>query len=286
MVSTQHTHPCTARCGRPAEGYFLCRWCADDLARHLGNVRHLVSELDITVTRQARFSDGVAVTTSGPAPLPFDPHASDALDILHNTLTTWARDVADRLGHALDPADSSASVAGWLRVRRETLRAHPAAGELADEITHAVVHAWQAVDRSPGRVYIGPCGAEADTGPCPLDLYGRADPDRPGRLDPRQSVVRCQCGAQWDASQRRAWLLDRLNESLATAKEIASAVGMVGDRPVNEKTIRTWHHNGRLPERGRNSHGVPLHRIGDVVRVAATAATRRRGSRNRARTYA
>lgn len=284
-MSSDHTHPCRAGCDRPAEGYYLCRWCADELAHHLASVSTVAGELTITVTRQARMSQPVAVATSGPAPLPFDPHASDALNILHNTLSTWAREVSDRLGHELDAADST-DAARWLRARRDALRSHPAAGELADEIAHAVAHAWQAVDRAPGRVYIGPCGADTGEGPCPLDLYGRADPSRPGRLDPRQSVVRCPCGAQWNASQRRAWLLDRLNDSLATAREIASAVGMVGDRPVTEKTIRTWHNNGRLEARGRDPKGVPLHRIGDVVQVAATTATRRRGPRNTARSYA
>lgn len=279
-MSSDHTHPCLAHCGRPAEGYYLCRWCADELARQLASVAAVAEELNITVSRLARFAQSVPVATSGPAPLPFDPNASDALGILHNTLSTWARDIAGRLGHALDADPSAASVARWLRARRDAIRSHPAAGELADEITHAVVHAWQAVDRAPGRVYVGPCGADTDTGPCPLDLYGRADPSRPGRLDPRQSVVRCQCGAQWNASKRRAWLLDRLNDSLATAREIASAVGMIGELPVNEKTIRTWHNRGRIVARGHNPAGVPLHRIGDVVQVATNSATRHRGGGN------
>lgn len=280
-MSSEHTHPCVAHCGRPADGYFLCQGCAGEVDSHLASVENLVAELDITVSRLARFSNPVPVTTSGPAPLPFDPTAADALAVLHNTLATWARDLAERLGHDLgDVTDDT--VAGWLRARQHSIRTHPAAGELADEIAHAVDNGWRAVDRAPGRVYIGPCGAEG----CTLDLYGRADPERPGSLDPRQSLVRCQCGAQWNAAQRREWLFDRLHDSLATAKEIASAVGMVGDRPVNEKTIRTWHHNGRLEERGRNAQGVPLHRIGDVVRVAAATATRRRGPGKPRRSYA
>lgn len=185
MTSSEHTHPCAAHCGRPADGYFLCRGCTDELASHLGSVAALSRELDITVCRGARFSQSVAVSTSGPPPLPFDPGAAEALAVLRNTLTTWARDVAAHLGHRLDMADTDAAVAAWLHVRRHTLRTHPAAGELADELTHAITHGWRAVDRAPGRVYIGPCGADG----CTLDLYGRADPARPGRPDPRQAVV-------------------------------------------------------------------------------------------------
>lgn len=284
-MSSDHTHPCTAHCGRPAEGYYLCRWCADELAHQLAQVVTVAAELTITVTRQARMSQPVAVATSGPAPLPYDPHASDALNTLDNTLSTWARDVSERLGHTLD-AEDTGGAARWLRARRDALRSHPAAGELADEIAHAVGHAWRAVDRAPGRVYIGPCGADTGNGPCPLDLYGRADPSRPGRLDPRQSVVRCPCGAQWNATQRREWLLDRLNESLATAREIASAVGVIGGLAINEKTIRTWHNRGRISARGRNPAGVPLHRIGDVVHVATSSATRRRAGSHARPSYA
>lgn len=281
MSSSDQTYPCVAGCGRPADGYFLCQGCAGELDAHLASVDTLMAELTITVTRQARFSSTVAVSTSGPAPLPYDPNASEALAVLHNTLTTWARDLSERLGHDLDELTDDA-VAAWLRARRYSIRSHPAAAELADEIGYAVTNGWRAVDRAPGSVYIGPCGADG----CELDLYGRADPAQPGRLDPRQSVVRCQCGAQWNASQRREWLFDRLHDSLATAREIASAVGMIGDRPVNEKTIRSWHHNGRLEERGRNAHGVPLHRIGDVVKVAAVTATRRRDPGKPPRSYA
>lgn len=281
MSNSEHTHPCVAHCGRPADGYLMCRWCADELGHHLQHVPALTRELNIAISRRARFSHSVPVATSGPEPLPYDPGASDASATLHNTLSTWARDVAEHLGHDLD-AGSDAELSRWLRARCHAIRTHPAAGELADEITHAISNGWRVVDRSPGRVYIGPCGADG----CTLDLYGRADPSQPGRLDPRQAVVQCPCGTQWDAARRRAWLFDQLHESLATAKEIASAVGMIGERSINVKTIRSWHHNGRIPARGHTSNGVPLHRIGDVVYLAATTATRRRGVGHAAGSYA
>ena len=135
------------------------------------------------------------------------------------------------------------------------------------------------VDRKPGKVYLGTCSAEGDDGPCPTDLYAPADPSRPGRIDPRHGMVQCPaCGVGWETERRRAWLLDELRERLATAKEIASAAGVIAGREINVKTIRSWHHNGRIAGRGRNPEGCPLHRIGDVVDVAATTATRHRGS--------
>lgn len=269
-MSSDHTHPCIADCGRPADGYYLCRGCADELGAVLRSVAPLAAELETTVARQARIGQPVAVAVSGPPPLPFHAGAAEAADVLRNTLTTWARELSDHMGHAIE-ATTDAELAGWLRARLATVRAHPAAGELADELAHAIAHAWRAVDRAPGRVYIGPCGADG----CPLDLYGRADPDRPGRLDPRQAIVTCECGARWDAAERRSWLFERLHDSLATAREIASAVGAIGTYPLNAKTIRTWHTRGLIPGRGHNPDGVVLHRIGDVVDMAAKSASRR-----------
>lgn len=266
---------CVTNCGRPAEGYYLCRGCAEQLGTHLASIATLTTELDTNAARLARTSQPVPVATSGPAPLPFDPRAVEAMSVLHNTVTTWARILSEHTGHPVT-GDTDTEMAQWLRARMPTIRIHPAAAEITDEISHAVTNGWQAVDRAPGKIYIGPCGADLDGGPCMRDLYARADPARPGRPDPRQTTVRCPCGAQWDAEQRRAWVLDRLHESLATAREIASAVGMINGRHVNERTIRTWHHRGRIIARGHNANGVPLHRIGDVAQIIAkTGATRR-----------
>ena len=263
---------CVTGCGRPAGDVFLCRSCADDLTHWLSTVDELTRELIITTTRRARLGDPVAVTSQGPPPLPYDPHASEAADILADTLNAWVGDLAQRTGHSRHTASSAPEMALWLRQRTHVMRTHPEASMLTDEITHAIRHGWASVDRPPGRAYIGPCGAITPEGHCPMDLYARADPARPGRLDPRQSVIRCpECGTGWDAGDRRDWLFDQLRGTLATAREIASAAGMIAGKSINVKTVRSWADRGLIacyPTPG----GPPRFRVGEVIDRAVTRA--------------
>lgn len=270
--------PCTARCGRPADGYYLCRWCADELHHSLGTVPTLADELDITVTRQTALGDPLPVSNpSTVQPLPYDPNAAECVWVLRDTLTVWAHVIADHIGHTVDAGDLPA-LADWLRARVHSVRTHTAAGECFDELCHAIRYGWSTVDRRIGWVFIGPCTSDG----CTADLYARADPDNPGRIDPHQTVVSCRdCGARWNAETRRDWLLEQLRDATATAREIACAAGTIAGREINVKTIRSWCHQGRIAIRGRTPGGRPLHRIGDVVDVATRTPTRHRRTSHR-----
>lgn len=265
---------CVTGCTRPAEDYFLCRWCADDLSHWLSTVRELAGELMIATTRRARLGDPVVVSNQGPAPLPYDPHSAEAHEILHDTLTAWVRDVSHRTGHE-QPTGSDAELALWLRARMHAARIHPAAERLTDEIIYAIRYGWRAIDRKVARAYVGPCNAALESGRCPTDLYARGDPSHPGRLDPRQSVIRCpDCGTEWDASDRREWLLAQLRDCLATAREISGA-GMIAGRSINVKTVRSWAERGLIATYPHPAGGPKLYQVGEVIDRAAQAAARR-----------
>ena len=265
-------YPCLTHCGRPADGCFLCRWCAEELRAALAHVPWLLGQLRVNETRAARYSD--ATGSSDPAAihaLPYDPGAADVRDALITAVTTWSRDVEETTGHPC-PARSPQQAAVWLQHQMPALRTHPAAGELHGDLVTVIRRSYRVIDRPQAAIFVGPCGAETETGPCSQDLYARADPSGRARLDPRQATVRCRCGAEWDAEKRRDWLLSELRGTLATAREIASAVGMLAGRTVSAKTIRTWASRGQIASHYPPGGGVARHPIGDVVDHAATRA--------------
>lgn len=271
-MTSDHTHPCAVGCGRPTDGYFLCRWCGHDLASTLSTMPWMLRQLRINETRFARYSDqaGSNDPTAVHA-LPYDPSAATVADAITGALGTWARDVADRTGKPCS-ASTAAEAAEWLRTELHAIRLHPAAAELHNEITGLAGRGYRIIDRPQGRVYVGPCGARTPDGYCSEDLYARADPNGRARLDPRQGTVRCRCGAEWDAEKRRDWLLSELRDTLATAREIASAVGMLAGRTVSAKTIRTWASRGQIASVYPPGGGPARHPIGEVVDYAATRA--------------
>lgn len=271
-MSQEHTSLCVIHCGRPADGYFLCRWCADELHSALGYVPWLVRQLRVNVTRAARYSDanGANDPTAVHA-LPYDPGAVEVRDALVTAVATWVRDVEDFTGHACE-ADTAEVAVIWLQARVPNLRTHPAAGELHTDLLSVIRRAYRVIDRPQGSVFVGPCGAETEHGTCEQDLYARADPSGRARLDPRQATVRCRCGAEWDAEKRRDWLLAELRHTLATAHEIASAAGALAGFTLNVKTIRTWASRGQIPSHYPPGGGAARHPIGEVVDQAMTRA--------------
>lgn len=265
-------HPCVTGCGRPADGYFLCRACTDELHAALAHVPWLLSQLWVNEIRAARYSDaaGGGDPTAVHA-LPYDPGAADVRNALVTAVTTWGRDVEDFTGHVCK-ADTAEHAAIWLHHQVPHLRTHPAIGELHTDLLSVIRRAYRVIDRPHGSVFVGPCGAETEHGMCQEDLYARADPSGRARLDPRQATVRCRCGAEWDAEKRRDWLLSELRHTLATAHEIASAAGTLGGFTLNVKTIRTWASRGQIPSHYPPGGGPARHPIGEVVDQAMTRA--------------
>lgn len=266
------TDPCVAGCGRPADGYFLCRWCGEELHTALGHVPWLLRQLRVNETRSARYSDanGANDPTAVHA-LPYDPGAADVRDALTTAVNTWARDLETVTGHSCE-ADTAEAAAMWLREQISPLRIHPAAAELHTDVMSVIRRSYRVIDRPQGSIFVGPCNAVTETGACREDLYARADPSGRARLDPRQATVRCRCGAEWDAEKRRDWLLDELRGTLATAREIASAVGWLAGHTLSVKTIRTWASRGQIASHHPPGGGPARYPIGEVVDQAATRA--------------
>lgn len=245
-----HATLCVTHCGEPANGYYLCGGCTQRLVGELRRVAELRRHLDATITRQTRTTANVGVTSpAAERPLPINLTAAAVADDLHNVLGTWAFDVAGRHGAAITIA-STADAAAYLVAHTSTLRTHPAADELHDEITDAIARAWRAIDRPPERRFAGPCDE------CGEDLYGR----------PHRAELRCgHCGAVYDAHHRRSWLLDQARDQLATAKTIARALPDLVGKPITPSMIRGYAHRGRLAPRPPDPTGQARYRVGDVI---------------------
>jgi len=248
--------PCSA-CYRLSDAY-LCAVCADLLARELRTVGWISDELDVTLSRQDRI--GVQQGGHKPGkeverPLPYNVGASEAGWILHEVLTSTARDLAEQRGLDLDCVDTTPSIAAWLARHADAIRHDPGGGQTYDELTDAITAARRIIDAPAGRIFAGPCGSETDAGRCGADLYAHVD---------APSVSCRECGAKWDTGERRADLLARARDRLATATEIERMLPWFLGAPITAKNIRVWASRKRIMAKG-DQRGEWMYRIGDVV---------------------
>lgn len=266
---------CTVdRCDRPAHDAYVCKRCAAELLRDLVSVPWLVDQLAVTLARLDRVNAS-AGAGAAEVPMPLHLPAVQASSTLLHTLRPWSLIVAER-GRTLRPVgDDPWTYARALAVNLDTVRQMTDAEQLVTEVRYAINVARRVIDQPPRTFYAGPCA-------CGVDLYCRADDT--GR--PADSVIRCRtCGAEYNTVDRRNWLLDLVEDRIATVSEIARALPAVYGQPVRLNTLRVWINRGRLVPRAWLHHGVvyaqrqderdrPLCRIGDVLDLVGQNAPR------------
>jgi hypothetical protein len=285
------TAPKCTRCARPvADSAYVCRGCAEHLARRLGDITALADDLTLTRTRQAKLGGtgpGV-VRRNQDRPLPWNERASRAEHELRTELVAWVRIVIEERGGRL-PKDTLADMSGYLLGAVEWLRHYPAGAAAVNGIGHAVAQVRVVIDRAPDRWYAGQCSAPTLT----VDLLACDHDCHPGPaceqcqpthddatatgigcpehvyFEPGATTARCRtCGTEHDVEQRRKILRARAEDILATTTELVTAVSSI-DRPVPTSTIRSWVHRKRLEKRGETLDGRPLYRVGDVLDLIA-----------------
>lgn len=237
--------PCMV-CGRPVGDGWTCQRCADRLSVALGDIPALWEQLDIVLTRQARYSDPEG--RGGEKAVPFNIKASELGTALRGLLSTWCRLIAEERGKDL-PEDHPAAVARWLLHQVTWLRHHRAGGEAVDEITNAVNEVRRVVDRPAERIYAGPC---AD---CGGDMYGKPD----------AASVECRpCGLEYDVAGRVAWMKSQVYGRLVTAKEGAVLLSRFGLTTTRNR-IDLWHHRKLITAAGHDLDGKQLFLIDDLM---------------------
>lgn len=272
--------PTCFRCARPlADGSYCCDRCAAQTAQKLAEIAEVAPAARDVANGLSRSSQGGATGKPG-SRLPLDLTAMAKLDGVQNTLTGWARLVAEERGRGIPvayaPDDQVVRCANWLTEQVEWIRHRDFADEFLTDV-EACRRIVRGIVRGPAdQRYLGPCGAdvvraeivgdqwESEIVACDGDVYVRGDA-RTGRCK--------TCGAEVDRGDREAWLDGEVREHAFTAREIADAYG------INVKTIRSWHERGQLAQHGSDRDGRPLHNVGDVLDLAAADAARRETNR-------
>ena len=295
-------------CGKPIhDNAYICGPCGQALTKALHHIADLHSELDVTLTRQARIG-----STNGPAhppevdpdsqpknvilwgvavqSLPFHLGASKVAHDVGNTISTWARVILEErrmelppipeppIGPVCNPTECkhrSCTVIRWHVRESETVHAARFIGGYVWWLRRRpeAPEAYSdliAVASQLERIIDNPPTLKY-AGPCNIcrkDLYVREG----------AGMVECRpCGMTYDMAGRREWLLEAAEDRLERAAHIAQAVTDLGS-PISADRIRKWAERGRLIPHATDRLGRPLYRIGDV-RELLKADTQREAQR-------
>lgn len=279
-----------AACSRATE-LFLCWDCAKTLKSRLDSVNWLAPELDLTLARQTRATvQADRVGGSQEQRLPFHQPASESGWVLHNTLSTWARDLCETRGIDYIPLgylpplppgfvgplrpgtrhvpadfiDSTAGIAAWLAHHIMAIASSESAGECFDEISAAVAGAQRVIDRPAGRLYVGPCGEVFNGVRCTADLY--VSLSRPESTCP-------VCGATHSVKSRRDELQRQVRGILGTAAELARLLPWILDAPITRKRITYYANKHMITE--RHVGGERMFQVGEVIDAHVACEARR-----------
>lgn len=286
------------RCGAPERDAFICRPCTDELERAIGDCTSLLHEVSVLATGQTNVYRSSAPATvhadeaewddeqhsipawlrsrEGRIALPSTPlmvnlDARDLLADAFDTLLTWASLVgADEI--------SSRDVVPWLLSHINDARFHEDAAQMHDEITYLHRRMESAVDRSPSRLYAGPCQDELDGVKCVRDLYAWPNADE----------IVCDgyraddggCGAIHTPEDRHHWLVATLDDALLPIDLLRHALPrLLPTLPtVPAATWRSWVHRKTIIAHTA-INGTPLYRGGDVIELISTIESRQRPRR-------
>ncbi|MFI6368687.1 hypothetical protein ACIBG0_38895 [Nocardia sp. NPDC050630] len=289
-------------CERPvADAAPLCTKCGQRTIEALHKVPGLLDEFAVTRAGLARMTARVGGRTADIA-LPVRVttgrgvvlEGDRAYNHLVNSVTTWARALAEDLGvepyiggpYLLElaearrgmltadrtaaalpaaPPDATAQAAVWLAHHRHQLRAHEAADELLDDITTAVEQLTRFVDRPVERRYLGACSATFDDGAqCGFGL--RAELDDLGRT---AAYVYCgRCRARYDVHRIEADATVVAREQCYSLAELLRLLPALG-QPIAKPTLYRWANKERRIEPRGWRHGdddgwrITDHRIAD-----------------------
>lgn len=295
-------------CNRPSPDAYLCTGCTRYLEKLLAELPAALADLQTTLTRQSRTTRGGGgkPTKAAEAPLPYDAHASNVSDRVRNGLSTWIRHLCETRDVPPPTIVRTQDMAIWLTRQVDTVRQDEAAAALLSDLKQLRYELRAAVDNREYR-YAGPCTAVLQIGHVETDDSGDTIRLVPGRqevcgADLRRregahTVVCHDCGAEYDAAERSAWIDKQSADQLATGPIIAKALADAGYR-VKPALIRNWAERTRQwmhraanrkdgdPPLTYEEHPIqqvacqvetrlPLYRVGDVYRRVKADPERR-----------
>jgi len=205
--------------------YYLPRSDQDKLVAILGTIPSLVEDLAVTLCKQDRISQsGPRISTGKNAqPLPYSPEASEAADLLHDTLAAWVKVVCDQRALEAPGHNDTKSLARWLHRWHIALAMTEGAQESFNEIAYAVGVARRAVDRPQdnSRVLVGYCAT------CCIYVWGRTG-----------SAKTCHaCAGELSMEQVRAHIDRSVSRMVLPAKDVAVVITTRYGTAIKPKSI-------------------------------------------------
>ena len=131
------------------DDFYLDRPSQAALVELLEQIPGLVDDLTIAITRQDRIGHSGPRVRSGSdeQPLPYSVNASEAADLLHDTLAAWVRHTTKQRHLTYTGTDDTLTLARWLKRWIVALALTEGADEALGEIRHAIHNARRACDR-------------------------------------------------------------------------------------------------------------------------------------------
>jgi hypothetical protein len=177
-------------------------------------------------------------------------------------MNAWAKDIHLKGDfHPSDPLhvaiQSPVLVSRWLLRNFTALMRLPDVGEFADALFNAWSRAVRVIDRPPDKVFAGLCNTSSDGVNCAESLYGL----------PGGEGVKCvACGAEHNLKDRRAWMLEHVEDELAYSGLLAGLITSLGI-PIASATIRKYAQKGKIVPVDFDTRNRPRYRVGDVLDV-------------------
>lgn len=273
------TETTCVRCGRPmadqAYADSACAYRAGDQLHAIADMVPAARDVAHGFARRGPTGNG-----GSEARLPLNLGATQRLDSVQNTLTTWARHVVETRGVALKGVgpDPIVHAAHYLAGNVEWVRHNPAAEEFLADV-EACARVVAGIARGPAsQRYLGPCGAPTwcdvtgigkepgselvEGAPCDGDVYCR---------EGAQHGACRTCGAEVSTRERQAWLDGEVRARAFRASEIEDAFG------IKANLIRQWATpaRGLVDVHGQDREGRALYLLSHVLDVAAAQAAKR-----------
>lgn len=234
-------------CRRDTELY-LCRLCTTELHAILTELPWLLTQLEITVTRQDRLNLGIVGKSGNASPSPINVGAMELSRNLRNQLITITRELCETGGWDT-PEDQLPAIAVWLEQHLNAIACSPFAGQTMREIRSARDAILGVINRNL-RMYCGPCvhvtahNRHGETIECGHDIYAPRDSDE---------QVQCPRCRNW-VDPREQLLTTISRRDLLPEEQLLETMDTLGE-PISRVRLYAWIKDNRLQVRGYVHHG-------------------------------
>lgn len=234
-------------CRRTTDTY-LCNLCIVDLKQTLAELPWLLTQLQITITRQDKLNLGIVGKSGNASPSPINVGAMELSRQLRSDLAAIITTLTEARHLTPPPADCHVMV-GWLALHTPEIAGDDNAGTIMRDLNNARDALLRAINRNL-RMYCGPCitvtahNRQGEAIECGHDIYAQRDSDDP---------VQCPRCKTW-TTPREQLLATISRRDLLPEANLLETLDTLGE-PVSRNRLYGWIKAGRLRPRGWIHHG-------------------------------